>query len=490
MGCGALLTPGPRLVIAIGGRKLCQCGRAIGRGEWERSAGQSRVAGRRLPPNRAFRPLRAGTFGNLESVDTAGRRQMPNPNYTGEPGSLQKRPSRCFKAHAVLAAATAATFTVELSIAPCLSETNAAADSCPTKCDRTTTERTTIRRFESPAKEDPRGRRHRGLATPRGQAIGSSGEYPTCCLRVIPRWRWLSSARWRWSPRWAALHFWTGALASVLNAEDVAALNLGAERNLSRWFSSTVLGASFAVALTIYSVRRHRVDDYHGRYRVWIWIAVGCLIASLGETTDLGRLAAAACRAAAGLCGLDGQRAWPIVECGLLAALAIRLLIEVRKCRLAVIAWVLAAVCFLMPVAVDRGWLVVDAPATALVVTRCSCLAGYVFVLFMFLTVARQLGREINGLVAAPRPARRSKMKATTVETSEPVAEDQARKPALHVRTDLDPVERPAATEPAARVQMRGAPGSAATESREHVAGGGNPALSRAERRKMRRMAS
>ncbi len=85
------------------------------------------------------------------------------------------------------------------------------------------------------------------------------------------------------------LHAWAGSLANVLSSQEASALDLNTPRNVSRWFSSMLLGLAGLTAMFIYSLRRHRVDDYHGRYRVWIWTAIGCLLASLVETTSAAR---------------------------------------------------------------------------------------------------------------------------------------------------------------------------------------------------------
>ncbi|HEX3727084.1 MAG TPA: hypothetical protein VHV08_12605, partial [Pirellulales bacterium] len=67
----------------------------------------------------------------------------------------------------------------------------------------------------------------------------------------------------------ALMHHWSGSLAAMLSAEEVAALDLRAPHNISHWFSAILLAAASLVAMFIYSLRKHRLDDYHGRYRVW-----------------------------------------------------------------------------------------------------------------------------------------------------------------------------------------------------------------------------
>ena len=54
----------------------------------------------------------------------------------------------------------------------------------------------------------------------------------------------------------------------------IAAFELGGKGSLAAWFSSLALLAASLVAVLVYTVRRHRMDDYHGRYRVWLWAAL------------------------------------------------------------------------------------------------------------------------------------------------------------------------------------------------------------------------
>lgn len=72
------------------------------------------------------------------------------------------------------------------------------------------------------------------------------------------------------------------------------ALQIDSKGSLACWFSSLVLLTAAIVSLLIYTVRKHRVNDYQGRYRIWFW-AAGCWFllaadkgASLGEAISAG----------------------------------------------------------------------------------------------------------------------------------------------------------------------------------------------------------
>jgi hypothetical protein len=77
-------------------------------------------------------------------------------------------------------------------------------------------------------------------------------------------------------------------------------LDLNAKGSLGQWFCSLTLLSASGVAMITYKIRRHRLDDYQGRYHVWLW-AAGCgfLIAS----DQAANLREAFCSAMIGLTG-------------------------------------------------------------------------------------------------------------------------------------------------------------------------------------------
>jgi hypothetical protein len=271
-------------------------------------------------------------------------------------------------------------------------------------------------------------------------------------------------------------HVWAATLADALSAEELAVVSFQGVRNLSHWFASTVLSLATLSAAFIYSIRRHRVDDYHGRYRIWIWTALACLLASLDETTDVGRLAHGACRRAADLSGIGESRLWAISLAIVCGVLAVRLVIEVRHSGLALVALVLATASYLLGITVDADWLPLDPDMPKLPLVRGLALAGYVLLLTALLSYARDVSLEISGVTPAPK--RRKTKRSAETEATAPVS-----KPALHLRTDLEPTGSVAAA-PAAQRSTASKTDSPAGAVAGSVESG---RLSRAERRRARR---
>ncbi len=67
-------------------------------------------------------------------------------------------------------------------------------------------------------------------------------------------------------------------------------LHLFGVGTIGNWVASTFLIISAAGCLIVYSIRRHKVDDYGGRYRVWLWVAGFLAICSLDASTGIHRL--------------------------------------------------------------------------------------------------------------------------------------------------------------------------------------------------------
>ena len=71
-----------------------------------------------------------------------------------------------------------------------------------------------------------------------------------------------------------ALYLWMPALAAHTTDGRVAAFDLDSEGSLGACYSTATLWLAGVLALFIYSVRRHKEDDYQGRYRIF-WAALG-----------------------------------------------------------------------------------------------------------------------------------------------------------------------------------------------------------------------
>ena len=76
-------------------------------------------------------------------------------------------------------------------------------------------------------------------------------------------------------------------MAQTGHGGRLAMFDLPAAGSLGTWFSSLLLLAATMVALVVYGIRRHKTDDYHGRYRIWLWAALGMLLTATDVAANL-----------------------------------------------------------------------------------------------------------------------------------------------------------------------------------------------------------
>jgi hypothetical protein len=84
--------------------------------------------------------------------------------------------------------------------------------------------------------------------------------------------------------------------------EVVNRFGLNGPGTLAAWYSSGLLLVTAGGCLMVYLVRRHKVDDYRGHYRLWLWVSAWCLVASLETATEIHRSLQAAVMGLADCC--------------------------------------------------------------------------------------------------------------------------------------------------------------------------------------------
>ena len=65
------------------------------------------------------------------------------------------------------------------------------------------------------------------------------------------------------------------------------AFDAEAKTSVGGWFSSILLFTGAVLAFGIYTLRKHRRDDFRGAYRIWVWVGIACLFLSIQESTAL-----------------------------------------------------------------------------------------------------------------------------------------------------------------------------------------------------------
>lgn len=189
---------------------------------------------------------------------------------------------------------------------------------------------------------------------------------------------------------------------------SVEAFDLDGEGSLAVWFSSTTLLLAAASSLVVYLVRRHRRDDYQGRYRIWLW-AAGCwLLMSLDETASLHEAFKEMMVLATGQrLGGDGSLWWVMTYFFLLGGVGIRLLVDMRECLLASSVFVGAGLCYAGAVAGQLQWLFAHSGRQAVMIEEGLEMLGDWLGLMAMLLQARYVlldaeGRWLSSVPTAP----------------------------------------------------------------------------------------
>ena len=221
-----------------------------------------------------------------------------------------------------------------------------------------------------------------------------------------------------------SLHVLQISWAGRVGAENLAALNLISPHALARWTSSVMFGLAAVTALVVFTIRRHRVDDYRARYRVWIWAALTLVVASADVSAGLHQLIGGIVLELAADHVSGRGEIWSVAAALLLyLPLSIVMLVEMRRCRAAVVALLLAALLYIVTVGVKLN---IVAPPDPLLITLAhavSLMIGHLLVLLSVALYARHVFLDSQGLlpecVTKPKKARATIKAAARQESAE-----------------------------------------------------------------------
>jgi hypothetical protein len=201
-----------------------------------------------------------------------------------------------------------------------------------------------------------------------------------------------------------ALHWFVAPQARNYGAGGLNPFELGTPGNVAAWLSAVLLLVAAAVALLIYSLRRHRINDYRGRYRVWLAAAVACTLLSVNSVAALHVLVAAVAAQHTGWTALPDHAIWWLAVGGLpLAWISIRAWLDARESRLAAAALSVAFASYAAGVVGTLGgWPAVGAQVQPMY-TAGAHLIGHWMLLIGLISYSRYLVLDAQGLIPARR---------------------------------------------------------------------------------------
>lgn len=193
----------------------------------------------------------------------------------------------------------------------------------------------------------------------------------------------------------------------------IQALDLTAQGSLATWFSSMVLALAAAVAVVVFTVRRFKLDDYHGHYRIWLWAAACWMLMSIDATAKLREGFGQAMVWLTGTRLLGEDVVWWLVVAGfLIAAVSTRLLVDMRRCRLSSAALILTAACYAAWIGLHFGWIraedvpwpPVETAVKAVLLNKAAMLGGNLLLLMAMIWHARHVILDAHGLLPQRKP--------------------------------------------------------------------------------------
>jgi hypothetical protein len=173
------------------------------------------------------------------------------------------------------------------------------------------------------------------------------------------------------------------------------------------WASAISLLMIAMLAKLIHSLRRHRVDDYRGRYRVWRWVAWGAMFGSVNAVVQIQPLVGKLAVTLTGMSLTTHGSEWWLAPAALVGGwIGIRLLLEIAESRSALAVMLLAIASYGVAAAGVLGWSPAILGSWSEALTSVLPLAGHTIALTSLLLFGRYVVLDVQGLIEhKPRPA-------------------------------------------------------------------------------------
>jgi len=237
-----------------------------------------------------------------------------------------------------------------------------------------------------------------------------------------------------------AIHVHAATLRLAEGAGHLAALDATQRGSLAGWYSSALLAAAAALATVVFGIRAHRVDDYRGRYRIWLWTAAALAWLSLDAGTGIHDAVGLSLTLLAGKPVFTGSLAagctltWICVYGLVLGTLGLRLAVEVWSSLLSFAALLLAALLYLCGALFQLQTLRVPATMVAGTVESTVIMLAHLSLLMSIGLYARHVFLDATGRLKVHidpdrKGKKRAKLKVVKAEKTEPRSAAATSKP-------------------------------------------------------------
>lgn len=272
----------------------------------------------------------------------------------------------------------------------------------------------------------------------RGTTASGAPPYPPGTLRQVPSVADLLPRRYLTVGLWfvamggiaagivAAGHVLPGSSVPLAGA-SANVLKTTGPGTLASWYGSTLLLLAAGVSLAIFSLRRHKTDDFKGRYRIWIWAAMTWLVMSINAVARVHLVVSDLAVSLTGWSGWLGPAFWWVLPAALAVGfIFLRLVVEMRSSRLAVFALLLTGGCSAGALAAHLEALPAQTAIPAGLVQPTLTLAAHVLLLTSLGLYARRVVLEASGKLAASTPRKKDSSEGKTKHTRRSQAEENS----------------------------------------------------------------
>ncbi len=264
----------------------------------------------------------------------------------------------------------------------------------------------------------------------------------------------------------------------VVSAQEITA---AFSNQLIAWASATLLLLTAGYVRLIFSLRRHRVDDSRGRYRIWRTASWAAIALSLNAVAGGHAVIPRALGYFTGWSVLPGNAGWGLAVAAILGGWILgKLIFDVVECRSALVAYMLALGCFLVAGACAAGWSPAWAASWPDTMGRMLPFAGHLMLLVGSLLFARYVVLDVQGLIEHHATSKQPNL-ATTKEPSEAVFDRNEEAVIAKISSDISSNALSSGDD---SVWIDG------TEMESEDESGGRRRLSKAERKRLRKQKS
>jgi hypothetical protein len=200
----------------------------------------------------------------------------------------------------------------------------------------------------------------------------------------------------------------------------LGALDLVRPDSLAGWWSAFVMFSCAVVAAFIYSVRRYRLDDYRGRYRVWLGAAAGWTLMSIDSIADLRTAVRTLGVDLSGYVGPgDGVIWWLAPWVLFILWFGLRMVLDARTCRTATVSLVLGFLALIGGFVGPQMLISLAGELAVMLPAGCSLLGRWL-IFFGHIAYARHVLLEAHGRlpVREAKPKREKKKPTSDSEDS------------------------------------------------------------------------